>query len=243
MLFNKFASMTTLNAFSGSRDNNFNLMRFCAALGVFFSHCFPLAGHGSQGKAQLLGFVCLNVFFVVSGYLVTKSYMDSKDIKQYFWSRILRIFPALCLAVLYSTFVIGLLFTTLPLDQYLSNLQVYLYVIKNIALLIPDIPRQLPGVFESNIYSSNVNNPLWSLPFEISFYIAIGLLAYVSSAKKNIRAFSISISALLLICYAVFVTNYSTRSSDFAFFFNKEAYRLGSFFLFGVTFYLSLIHI
>ncbi len=238
MLSNKLKSMPTLNTFSESRDNNFNLIRFGAALGVFFSHCFPLAGFGYQGKEYLLGFVCLNVFFIVSGYLVTKSYMDCKNIKQFFWSRILRIFPALFLAVLYSTFIIGLLFTTLPLGQYLSNLQVYLYFVKNIALLVPDIPSYLPGVFESNIYNSEVNSPLWSLPYEVFFYIVIGLLAYVSSAKKNIRAFSITISLLLLICYAIFVTNYSTRAADFALPFNKEAYRLASFFLLGVVFYL-----
>ena len=54
--------MDKLSTLSNSRDNNFNLIRAGAALGVFVSHCFPFTGHEFGGKPQLLGYLSLNVF-------------------------------------------------------------------------------------------------------------------------------------------------------------------------------------
>lgn len=230
--------MSTLHLVSESRDNNFNLIRFTAAIGVFTSHCFPLAGYSHDGKPQLLGFLCLNVFFIVSGFLVTKSYLFSDSLWQYSKSRMLRIFPALFLAILYSIFIIGLLWTSLPLDDYLSNSQIYIYFFKNIALLIPNIPQQLPGVFESSSYTDQVNVPLWSLPYELWFYIILAAIALLSSARKSSAAFSITAFTLLVLMYSAFVANYSMQTTRFAIVFDKETYRLGSFFLFGACFYL-----
>jgi len=230
--------MISLHTVSSSLDNNFKLIRFFAATGVFLSHCFPLAGYDHGGKPQLLGFLCLNVFFIVSGFLVTKSYLQTDNLWHYFKSRLLRIFPALVFAIIYSTFVIGLLWTSLPVVEYLCDLQVYVYFLKNIALLVPDVPQQLPGVFELNTFDSRVNVPLWSLPYELWFYILLALIAIASSAKKNDTALSITIFVLLVIMYSAFVANYAMQSSRFAIVFDKETYRLGSFFLFGATFYL-----
>ncbi len=54
--------MDKLSTLSNSRDNNFNLIRAGAALGVFVSHCFPFTGHEFGGKPQLPGYLSLNVF-------------------------------------------------------------------------------------------------------------------------------------------------------------------------------------
>ena len=85
--------MDKLSTLSNSRDNNFNLIRAGAALGVFVSHCFPFTGHEFGGKPQLLGYLSLNVFFIISGFLVTKSYFDRGNVFSYLRSRVLRIFP------------------------------------------------------------------------------------------------------------------------------------------------------
>ena len=107
---------------SFGRDNNFNLIRFLAALAVIYSHCFPI----SQGAAALepfestlgisLGEIAVHVFFVTSGFLVTGSIIKKKELVGFFFARILRIFPALIVS--------GLSFFPIPfktLSPLLSN--------------------------------------------------------------------------------------------------------------------------
>lgn len=230
--------MKKLSAFSESHDNNFNLIRIAAALGVFISHCFPLSGYSFGGKPQLLGFLSLNVFFIISGFLVTKSYFNRESTFSYFRARALRVFPALFVAVIYSVFVIGLVFSTLPINEYLRELAVYEYFFKNSLLILPSTPDYLPSVFLESKYRPTVNAPLWSLPYEIWCYLILAFLAIVTSARQNVTLFSIVVVSILIICYGVFATNYVLGTSQYAILLDKEAYRLAAMFLLGVAAYL-----
>ncbi len=56
---------------------------------IFGAHRYILIGGLS------IGAIAVNVFFIVSGYLVTKSYLRSRLPGDYVRSRVLRIWPAL----------------------------------------------------------------------------------------------------------------------------------------------------
>lgn len=230
--------MSKLGQLSESRDNNFNLIRFGAALGVFISHCFPLSGYGEGGKPQLLGFLSLNVFFIVSGFLVTKSYFNQDGILNYVRARVLRVYPALFFALLYSVFLIGAIFSILPLATYLSEISVYQYLFKNLVIIFPDTPKYLPGVFLDSKYLPIVNAPLWSLPYEIWCYLSLLLLALVTRARANITLFTIAAVSILVISYSVFVANYVLDTDEYALLLGKEAYRLAAMFLIGSCLFL-----
>ena len=58
-----------LSIVAGSRNNNFNALRLCAATGVFVSHLFVIYGMGVVPIAKVLGYVSVNVFFIISGFL------------------------------------------------------------------------------------------------------------------------------------------------------------------------------
>lgn len=58
-----------------------------------------------SGQQNLGGFAVIG-FFAISGYLITKSGM-SNDILRYMWARVLRIFPAFWVVLLFSAFVVG----------------------------------------------------------------------------------------------------------------------------------------
>lgn len=229
--------MNSLKSFSNSRENNFQLIRLAAAIGVFISHTFPLAGHGLGGKAQMLGHVSLNVFFVVSGFLVCKSCLG-KPIKNYFTSRVLRIFPALIASVIFSVFIIGLAMTDLSAIEYLLHPEVYEYTFKNIALLIPGIPKTLPGVFLEHKYLPTVNAPLWSLPYEVVCYILLAALALITQAKNKTNALIVVALVIFTVCYTVYIANTILKSDEFAFIFGKDFYRLLSMFFLGACMYL-----
>lgn len=91
------------------RSNNFDLIRLIAALQVVIVHAIghtplldTLSGWQRTAFDWFLMFPGVPVFFVISGFLITRSYERSMDDPSgYAWRRCLRIFPALwvCLIV------------------------------------------------------------------------------------------------------------------------------------------------
>ena len=68
-----------------------------------------------------------------------------------------------------SVFIVGPIFTTLPLENYFSDPLIKVYL-KNIVFYIN---YNLPGVFVDNIYPNAINGSLWSLPVEVFMYIML----------------------------------------------------------------------
>src|SRR5690348_17744391 len=102
-----------------SRSNNFDAVRLLAALSVVFSHSFLIA-EGSEasepfiwltGNQCILGLVGVFVFFVISGYLVTESWVRSPMPGRFALRRFLRIYPGLAVNVVLCAFVLGPLVT------------------------------------------------------------------------------------------------------------------------------------
>jgi peptidoglycan/LPS O-acetylase OafA/YrhL len=171
------------------RDNNFNLIRLIAATLVIFSHSYVLAGRvGQEPLAELFGMdsshVAVHIFFVISGFLLTASLSERKNLLIYAEGRFLRIFPGLCVAVLFSALVIGGLFTTLARSDYFARREVWEFIGINSALILDKVQLRytLPGVFPNN---PNVNGSLWTLPYEVWLYIAFGALGWIGILNKR----------------------------------------------------------
>jgi peptidoglycan/LPS O-acetylase OafA/YrhL len=164
------------------RDNNFDLFRLLAAWLVLFSHSYPIAGQPMADPftryvgIDTFGGVGVAIFFVLSGYLVTKSWQRSTSVFSFVWKRIRRIYPALVVCVLISTVVVGPLLTTLDLAAYATHDQTIDYLFTATAW---DIHYVLPGLFWNNMHRHIFNGSLWSLPYEMACYaalVAAGLL-------------------------------------------------------------------
>ena len=137
---------TTLAAVCHGRDNNFNLLRFGAALAVFISHCPAIAGLGVISITTLLGYVAVNAFFAISGFLVAKSLYTRNDLRHFLLARALRVYPALIFAVIYTSLIVGLYFSSLNSLDYLGHADTLEYVYRNMLQLVWPIPVDLPGV-------------------------------------------------------------------------------------------------
>lgn len=154
------------------RRNNFDAVRLAAALLVIWGHQFALMGKpvplllGNEPGA--LGVI---IFFALSGYLISISWESDPHLGRFALRRVLRVWPALLVVVLLSVLVLGPLFTTLPLRDYLRTGGTWHYL-SNTWL---DTRYPLPGVFDRNPLPSSVNGPLWTIPLEVGCYVALGL--------------------------------------------------------------------
>lgn len=163
-----------------SRNNNFDILRFLAALHVLILHGVLCFGNDNQNW-----FVDLNgvaVFFVISGFLVTRSWCDNPNIFAFLKKRILRIFPALITVVLFTALILGPIVTTLPLKEYFTNSAFFNYF-NNIFLY--EIYHLLPGVFQNNPLNESVNASLWTLPLEFFMYCLIAMFGITKILNKK----------------------------------------------------------
>lgn len=170
-----------LAEYTDNRDNNFNLIRFVAASMVLFSHSYPLAlGTGdTEPLKRLLGMtwgtVSVDVFFITSGFLVANSLFQRNNILAFTWARVLRIYPALIVAIIFCVFVVGLAFTTNTPAEFLSDPQTHDFFLKNITLF-SGVEYELPGVFLDLPYKNAINGSLWTLPYEVKMYFYLTVI-------------------------------------------------------------------
>jgi peptidoglycan/LPS O-acetylase OafA/YrhL len=159
-----------------SEPNNFDAIRIAMALLVVWSHSFALYfGTEANEPLSLLtagvanaGNVAVDVFFIVSGFLILKSLERSSSNWSFLKKRIARIVPGFMVATSLCAFVLlpALAGTHYTLGNVLKTLSMNLL---------------LQGWFvDSNPFVHNhvqaINGSLWSIPFE--FWCYLGVLAY-----------------------------------------------------------------
>ena len=149
-------------------------MRAIAILSVVGYHAFPAVVRG--------GFTGVDVFFVISGYLISTIILEGAaagtfSLGAFYARRVRRIFPALLL-VLASVFAVG--WFTLLADEY-AQLGRHIWTsatfITNFAL------RRESGYFE-NIAETKPLLHLWSLAIEEQFYLVWPLLLWAASRMR-----------------------------------------------------------
>ena len=201
------AKYQVLSHYQGSRRNNFTAIRFVLAWMVIFAHSFALQpvpginmplGFLLQGSTTT-GQMAVDGFFAISGFLVAGSLVN-RGLIDYTLSRALRLLPALIVCVFLTVFLLGPMVTSLPLAEYFSSMETYRYL-KN-ALAFPSTVFTLPGVFEANAIVG-VNGSLWSIPYEVRCYVALGVagLLGVPGSKMRGNVLVTVVAFLLLLSY------------------------------------------
>lgn len=185
------------------RDNNFNLIRMVAASGVMVSHAFPLSlGRGAAEPfdgvfaGANLGRICVFVFFAVSGFYITQSFLTRRSLGAFLMARVLRLYPALVVTLLVTAIVLGLFITTAPPDVYWR--QVPGFLLRRLTFVGGS--GGLPGVFADNPAPNAINGSLWTLFFEVLCYLGVVGLGLAGLLTR--RRFG-AVIAVCLVCYAV----------------------------------------
>jgi len=105
----------TLSQSFNPQRNSFNLLRLLFATGVVISHCPTLGWHHRtaalwgvpQGLNDILGVVCVNLFFLLSGFLVARSFLRLKSVGRFLWHRALRILPGYWVCLVVTAYILA----------------------------------------------------------------------------------------------------------------------------------------
>lgn len=230
------------------RDNNFNLIRFLAASAVLVDHSFALVADKQAAgvvdmEALALGRVAVDVFFIVSGFLVTRSVLTQPTLLDYGVARALRLLPALIVVCAAVAFVLGPLVTAVSLQDYFADKRPWIYVPVTASLATHALT--LPGVFDTVPEAGIVNSPLWTLRYESFCYLLLALFAAIGMLASRRRAgFTLG---LLLAFYLVvtFTTDLRAHSGaiDSVTRFMFDFFLGGAFYLFADKIKLRFVYL
>ncbi len=186
--------------------NYFDTIRLLAAWSVIVAHHYPITGVRAPAWISnqwlswaWLGGVAVMTFFVISGYLVTLSWLREPRLLPFLWKRVLRIWPGLCGAVLVCIFGFGLAFTVLPAPQFLRSAGVLEFA-GNLTLL--RATTDLPGVFTGQPVPGTMNGPLWTIPLEFLSYCALALAGLLGVLRN--RKLASLLAAAYMLWYLLF---------------------------------------
>jgi peptidoglycan/LPS O-acetylase OafA/YrhL len=166
------------------KQNNFNFLRFYFAFVVVIGHLIEVSHINAFQKfaPYFSTYISVTGFFCISGFLISRSYLNTSNLKDYFRKRAARLLPAYLFIILTCAFFLSLL-SKYSFSEYFTHPLFYKYLAANLTFL-NFIQPCLPGVFLNNAASCAVNGALWTLKIEVSFYLIIPFLLYFT---KKIR--------------------------------------------------------
>lgn len=220
-----------------ARANNFNLMRLVFAFLVIVSHS-PELIDGNRSREPLtqvfgtysFGGLAVASFFILSGYLITSSWMNEPQWAAYFRKRLLRIVPGFAVAGAICLLIVGP-FSSLAFWDAFNPIKFFAQ--------LPLLMYDLPGFYGQK--QQIVNGAIWTIHYEFACYALLGVLGV-----KGLLSKPRMIGALFAACLTgyigyIFIQDHATPTlSGIA---NSLWTRLGhylhftSFFLSGVCFY------
>ncbi|KAA5827289.1 acyltransferase [Algibacter amylolyticus] len=186
--------------------NNFDFLRVVFAFTVCFSHLIELSQvEMFQDYIGLFNTrLAINGFFVISGFLIVKSYENSKSLRSYFIKRVRRIIPAYLFVILLCALFFAVI-STYSIGDYFLHRQFWKYLIANLTFQ-NYIEPCLPGVFSNN-YLCVVNGALWTIKIEEAFYLLLPLFYWVTKSKKNkTHIFGVFVYLLSILYFNYFVS-------------------------------------
>ena len=185
-------------------------MRFLLALSVILCHSYAVfLGWESFARYEFfmkwtngrisIGSTAVNFFFVISGFLIVRSFEYSKNLWQFLKNRVLRIYPGFIVVFIVSFFVFGPMghMKELSIDAYLDFLD-SVWVKKEISNML-----SLQSPVEKNYFTQlpqyGLNNSLWTIQYEFICYLSVPVLAWLGVLKhKRWLLFALIVSHILL---------------------------------------------
>ena len=195
------ARRPTLGSEFDPRRNSLDLMRLLLATTVAVVHASQIAyGHQPHLGQTELGALAVDAFFVLSGFLVARSFLQLRSVGRYLWHRALRILPAfwVCL-VMTATLVapaIAALEGRAADSVYPAS---FSYVVSNAALYMSDFA--VAGLPSGTEMPHVVNGALWTLFYEAVCYLGVVALGVVGALTHRWWVVGVGIGVVLALLW------------------------------------------
>lgn len=167
-----------------NNKNCFDFLRFFFAANILLAHLCELSQNKSLEFLYQISnsSIAVQGFFIISGFLVAKSFINTPSLKEYFIKRAKRILPAYIVVLIVSVLVFSF-FSSLSFSEYFTDISVYKYLGWN-SIFLNFMHPCLPGLFDNNLMCP-VNGALWTLKVEEGFYIVLPFIFYVINKSKK----------------------------------------------------------
>ncbi len=195
--------------------NNFDLLRFLLASSVIVCHCYATFYGWEQfvknepfmkwsGGKISIGSAAVNFFFVISGFLIVRSFENSANFMEYIKKRILRIYPGFIIVSIFCFLIVG------PID-FMKDLSIseYFNFIDSVPLKreianMLSLQSPIENRYFTHLPQSGLNNSLWTIHYEFICYLIVPLLAWAGLTKQKNSLLIILIICYLLLCLQTF---------------------------------------
>lgn len=216
-----------------SHANNFGTLRLALAALVIAAHT-PEMLDGDRSRELLtmifgtisFGELAVDGFFVMSGYLITKSMVQSPSIVNFAVSRVARIVPGFLVAFWVCVLVIA------PLVSEPGTVTIGV-VTNNFWRSIILSPPVVHGVFIESHYPV-LNGAMWTVFWEFLCYIGVGVIGSLGLLTERFRIY-IAATVVVILCANGFLTVHPINALGY---FLPIALRFSGIFGVGVCFYL-----
>jgi len=181
-------------------SNNFDALRLGLAVLVIYSHAYAL-GLGSEAAEPLqrltrgqmsFGAMAVDLFFVLSGYLITASAERSSSMGSYLSKRVRRIYPAFVVNALLSVLIVVPLAHAVVRAPAITN-----FIGETLRLR----EFEYSSAFLGNPYPGPINGSLWSIQYEVWCYLGVAVLAALGLLRRRwllLGSFIVSVGVSVL---------------------------------------------
>jgi len=164
--------------------NNMGLLRVVLALLVIVSHSFELIGGRSSELlvrmfgTMTFGEVAVDGFFLLSGYLIAKSYVHSRSVGSYLRRRVLRIYPGYVVSYCLCLLIVAPLSGATPITLSLLEL------VKRLVRLMLLEPPAIDGAF-TGLLVPQLNVSMWTISYEFRCYLLVVVVGLIGLFKNR----------------------------------------------------------
>lgn len=196
-------------------NNALGLLRFVLAVLVSLVHIYNLSGDKTFKLLDQYGLanISVNIFFVLSGFLMPQSFKHSKSVVKFYAKRFFRIYIGYFIVVL-GIPLLAFAVSRCDFEAYFTTelLRYYIFNLLTLNFIKPD----LSCLFQDHALTA-INGSLWSIKIELMFYLLVPFVYNMYDKIKD-KVSQIWFSVLLVVLgmainYSIYYMYVETGSS------------------------------
>lgn len=185
-------SAPTLQTLFDPRANSLDNLRLILATTVAFVHASAIfVGYQPRLGSTQVGDMAVDAFFVLSGFLVARSYDRLDSFVRYTWHRFLRIMPLFWVTLVFTAFIVAPAIAALEgrsaMSVFGGENPAWRYVVENFFLYISPENFGVAGLPSGTATPGVVNGALWTLFYETVCYVLVAVLGVLGLLRRNRR--------------------------------------------------------